>query len=433
MRFLKDLSFSAVAAGFVAVLVGITSSAIIVFQAAKALGASPVEIGSWMLALCLAMGLTSIGLSLRYRVPVLTAWSTPGAAMLVTSVAGISMAHAIGAFMVCAALIVIVGVTGWFDRAMRRIPKALGAAMLAGVLLRFGLDIFSSMQTQFVLVFGMFAVYLVTRRLWPRYAVPSVLVAGVAIAAARHQLHFAGIEVQLAHPVFISPHFSLAAMASVALPLFLVTMASQNVPGVAIIRAAGYSPPISPLIAWTGASALVLAPFGAYTNNLAAITAAICMGPEAHEDPSRRYVASVAAGFFYLIVGAFGATVGALFALFPQEMVLGLAGLALINTIGSGLWAAVRDEGHRESALITFLVTASGLTLLGVGSAFWGLIAGGVTLVVLRLGRRGSRPLEIEEDLADDTSGLGAPSRPEAERTPTMRAHPSDPWSKQEN
>ena len=420
--FLRDLSFSAVAAGFVAVLVGIMGAAVIVFQAAKALGASPVEIGSWMLALCVAMGLTSIGLSLRYRVPILTAWSTPGAAMLVTSVAGVSMANAIGAFMVCAALIVLVGVTGLFDKAMRRIPRALGAAMLAGVLLRFGLDIFSSMQSQFVLVFVMFAVYLVARRLWPRYAVPSVLVVGIAVAAAQHQLHFSGIKLQLAHPVFTMPHFSLVAMASVALPLFLVTMASQNVPGVAIIHSAGYSPPISPLISWTGASALVLAPFGAYTNNLAAITAAICMGREAHEDPDRRYVAAMAAGFFYLVVGVFGATVSAMFALFPQEMILALAGLALLTTIGSGLWAAIQEEGQREAALITFLVTASGLTLLGVGSAFWGLIAGGLTLLVLQVGLRGRRHVELPEEIATETS---LPDE-------AQQNEPADPYAMQE-
>ena len=389
MRFFKDLSISSVAAGLVAVLVGITSSAVIVFQAARALGASPAEVTSWIFVLCLCMGATSIGLSLYYRMPILTAWSTPGAAMLVTSVAGVSMAQAVGAFMVCAALIVIVGVTGWFDKAMNRIPVALAAAMLAGVLLRFGMQAFGSMQTQLVLVLGMFAVYLAARRWLPRYAVVLVLVAALVIVEAQGQLHLGGLQLQLAKPIFTMPSLSMGAFFSVALPLFLVTMASQNVPGVAMMRASGYSPPISPLTIWTGATALALAPVGAYTVNLAAITAGICLSPDAHHDPKKRYTAAVSAGFFYIVVGAFGASVAALLALFPKEMVLALAGLALLPTIGSGLAASVRDEKQREAAIVTFLVTASGLTLAGVGSAFWGLIAGGATMLALHAGRKG--------------------------------------------
>jgi benzoate membrane transport protein len=396
VRFFKDLSISAVAAGFVAVLVGITASAVIVFQAANALHASPAELSSWMMMLCLCMGVTSIGLSLHYRMPILTAWSTPGAAMLVTSVAGVSMSQAVGAFMVCAALIVIVGVTGWFDRAMSRIPGALAAAMLAGVLLRFGMQAFGSMQTQLVLVLGMFAVYLAARRWLPRYAVVLVLVAALIIVEAQGGLHLGDLRLRLARPVFVTPGLSAGAFFSVALPLFLVTMASQNVPGVAMIRASGYSPPISPLMIWTGATALVLAPFGAYTVNLAAITAGIVLSPEAHHDPQKRYTAAVCAGFFYMVVGAFGASVAALLALFPKEMVLAMAGLALLPTIGSGLVAAVRDERQREAAIVTFLVTASGLTLASVGSAFWGLVAGGATMLVLQVGRRRHQAVQSE-------------------------------------
>ena len=269
--------------------------------------------------------------------------------------------------MVCAALIVLVGVTRWFDKAMDRIPGALAAAMLAGVLLRFGVEAFGSMQTQIVLVLGMFAVYLAARRWLPRYAVVLVLVTALVIVAVQGQLHLGDLQLRLARPVFTAPSLSFAAFFSVALPLFLVTMASQNVPGVAMIRASGYSPPISPLMIWTAATAFFLAPFGAYTVNLAAMTAGIVLAPDAHHDPKKRYTAAVMAGFFYLIVGAFGASVAALLALFPKEMVLALAGLALLPTIGSGLAAAVRDEKQREAAIVTFLVTASGLTLAGVG------------------------------------------------------------------
>ncbi|WP_410499880.1 benzoate/H(+) symporter BenE family transporter [Chitinibacter sp. S2-10] len=384
MRLFNDFSFSALVAGFVTVLVGFTSSAAIVFQAAQALHATPEQIASWMWALGLAMGLSCIGLSLRYRVPVVTAWSTPGAALLVTSVAGVTMSEAIGAFMVSGLLILLMGVTGWFERAMQRIPQALASAMLAGVLLRFGFGAFTALQSQLVLALIMMAVYLILRRWQPRYAIMGVLLAGSLFAAAQGELRMGSISFELAKPVWTAPDLSWQALASVALPLFMVTMASQNVPGVTVLRANHYHPPISPLISWTGFTTIVLAPFGAFAINLAAITAAICMGRDAHEDASKRYVAAVAAGFFYVIVGIFGATVAALFAAFPKELVLVVAGLALLNIIGNGLALAVREENQREAAIITFVVTASGLTLFGIGSAFWGLIAGGVATLVLR-------------------------------------------------
>ncbi|HYL19967.1 MAG TPA: benzoate/H(+) symporter BenE family transporter [Burkholderiales bacterium] len=384
---IRDLSASAVIAGFVTVLVGFTSSAVIVFQAAHALGASPAEIASWMWALGLGMGLTCIGLSLRYRAPVVTAWSTPGAAMLITSAAGVGMPEAIGASLVCGALITLCGFTGWFERAISRIPISIASGMLAGVLLRFGLDVFVAMKTQFVMTFAMFVVYLIARRVLPRYAVVSALALGIALAATQGLLRVDGLRFELAHPVWTSPQFSVGALIGVALPLFAVTMASQNVPGVAVLRASGYSTPISPLIGWTGAATVVLAPFGGYALNLAAITAAICMGREAHEDPAKRYMAAVAAGFFYILIGLFGATVGAVFAAFPRELVLAIAGLALLGTIGNGLAAALSQEGQREPALITFLVTASGVSLAGIGSAFWGLVAGALAIAVLRTTR----------------------------------------------
>jgi benzoate membrane transport protein len=380
----KDVSLSAIIAGFVTVLVGFTSSAVIVFQAAQALNATPAELASWMWALGLGMGLTCIGLSLRYRAPVVTAWSTPGAALLITSAAGVPMAEAIGAFLVSGVLITLAGFTGWFERLMNRIPLSIAAGMLAGVLLRFGLDVFVAMQTQFAMTFAMFCTYLAMRRFNPRYAVVVALAVGVAIAALQNLIQFNTVSLQLATPVFTAPRFSLAALIGVALPLFVVTMASQNVPGVAVLQASGYGAvPISPLIGWTGAATVILAPFGAFALNLAAITAAICMGREAHEDPGKRYVAAIAAGFFYLLIGFFGATVAAVFAAFPQELVLAIAGLALLGTIGNGLFTALRDEREREPALITFLVTASGITLLGIGSAFWGLMAGSLALLVV--------------------------------------------------
>lgn len=381
---LKDLSLSAIAAGFVTVLVGFASSAVIVFQAAQSLGASPAEISSWMWALGLGMGLTCIGLSLRYRMPVVTAWSTPGAAMLISSAAGLPLSDAIGAFLLSALLIAVCGFSGFFERMISRIPVSLASGMLAGVLLRFGIDAFAAMKTQLGMVLTMFAVYLLARRLLPRYAVILTLLVGIAFAAGLGLLRVDGLSLQLAKPIFIAPTFSFAAVVGIALPLFIVTMASQNVPGVAVIRASGYPIPISPVVGWTGITNLLLAPFGAFALNLAAITAAICMGREAHEDASRRYIAAIAAGVFYVVVGLFGATVAALFAAFPKELILAIAGIALLGTIGNSLAAALREEDDREPALVTFLVTASGLSLGGIGAAFWGLVAGVVTLLVLR-------------------------------------------------
>lgn len=388
MAIFKDFSLSSIMAGFVTVLVGFTSSAAIIFQAAHALGADAAEAGSWMWALGLGMGITCIGLSLRYRAPVATAWSTPGAALLITGAAGVTMQEATGAFMLSALLITISGFSGWFENVMNRIPVALASAMLAGILLRFGMDAFVALKTQFGLVLTMIVAYLLLRRLSPRYAVVGALLAGIACAAALGILQLDGIRLELAKPVLVKPIFSLHIFVGLALPLFIVTMASQNLPGVATMRASGYQTPVSPLVGWTGLTTLVLAPLGAFALNLAAITAAICMGREAHEDPAKRYTAAVSAGIFYLLVGLFGATVAAVFAAFPHELVLAIAGLALLGTIGNGLLLALKEDRDREAAMITFLVTASGVTLFGVGSAFWGLVAGCTALVVLQGKRR---------------------------------------------
>ena len=378
----RDLSPSALAAGFVTVLVGFTSSAAVVFQGAQAVGATPAQTASWMLALGVGMALSGIGLSLRYRVPIVTAWSTPGAAMLLGGAAGLPLSDFIGAFGVSALLITAVGFTGVFERMIGRISVPLASGMLAGILLRFGLEAFASLQTQLALVLAMFVTYVLARRGLPRYAVIVTLLAGVAMAAGQGLLSTDRLAVQLTHPVFVMPTFSWTALIGFAVPLFIVTMASQNVPGIAAIRASGYAPPISRVIGWIGVSNLLVAPFGGFAVNLAAITAAICMGREAHEDPARRYVAAVAAGAFYLLVGVFAATVVALFAAFPHELVVAIAGFALLGTIGNSLATALRDETSREPALVTFLVTASGLSMAGIGSAFWGLVAGAVCLLV---------------------------------------------------
>jgi benzoate membrane transport protein len=388
MRFFKDLSLSAFTAGFVAVLVGFTSSVAIVFQAAQSFGATPELISSWMWALGLGMGLASALPSLWWRKPVMIAWSTPGAAVLAVAGAGYSMNEAVGAFIVCAVAMALAGATGWFERVMNRIPMAIAAALLAGVLARFGLQAFLAAQTALPLVLSMLATYLLAKRFMPRYAVPLTLLVAIVYVAARGQLAWAGVHFELARPVFTMPVFTWQAAVSLALPLFVVTMASQNLPGVVAIRAAGYDLPVSKLITLSGLATLVLAPFGAFALNLSAITAAICMGREAHDDPARRYTAAVSCGAIYVVIGLFGAAVTGLLTAFPKELVAAIAGFALLGTIGSGLAAAVRDESHREAALITFLVTLSGVTIVGIGSAFWGVVAGAIALAIQQLGRR---------------------------------------------
>ncbi len=390
MQFFKDLSLSSVTAGFVAVLVGFTSSVALVFQAAQAFQATPGQITSWMWALGLAMGLCTLLPSLWLRKPVMVAWSTPGAAVLATAgLAGVfSMAEAVGAFMVCAALITVAGATRWFERAMNRIPMEIASALLAGVLARFGLQAFAAAQTALPLVLLMLGCYLAARRFAPRYAVVLTLVAAIAHVALRGQMAWSAVTFELAMPQWVTPQFSVGAIVSLALPLFVVTMASQNLPGVAVMRATGYQMPVSVLVTMTGLATLVLAPFGAFALNFSAITAAICMGPEAHEDPQRRYTAAASCGAFYIVIGIFGAVVTGLLTAFPKELVVAIAGLALLGTIGNGLATALRDEPHREAALITFLVTLSGVVIGGVGSAFWGVVAGSVALFVQQYGKR---------------------------------------------
>jgi benzoate membrane transport protein len=394
MSFFRDVSVSSATAGAVAVLVGFTSSVAIVFQAAQAFGATPEIVTSWMWALGLGMGLCSAIPSLLLRKPVMVAWSTPGAAVLASAglAGGFTLAQAVGAFIVSALLIVLVGATGWFERVMNRIPMALASALLAGVLARFGVQAFGAAQSAWELVALMLLVYLIGRRVAPRYAVPLTLLAGVALVVAQGQFRAQALTFAWAQPVFTAPEFNLAAVVGLALPLFVVTMASQNLPGVAAIRASGYDMPVSRLITLTGVVTLVLAPFGAFALNLSAITAAICMGEEAHPDKAKRYTAAVVCGLIYIAIGLVGAAVTGVLLAFPTELVLAIAGLALLGSIGAGLHTALQDDTHREAALITFLVTLSGVVIGGVGSAFWGVVAGALALFVQQYGSRKNSP-----------------------------------------
>ena len=363
-------------------LVGFTSTIALIFQAAHSLGATPDQISSWVLALGLGMGLLTIGLSLWTRAPILITWSTPGAAVIASAATGVSLGEATGAFLVCAALMLLCGVTGWFERIMDRIPVALASALLAGILAKFALMAFAAATPHPTLVIGMLITYLVGKRWWPRYAVLGVLVIGTALAGMQGLLNTQHLQLDWARPVWVTPQWSWHAVIGMALPLFIVTMASQAVPGVSAIRVSGYKAPVSALMSWSGITTLVFAPFGGYTLNLAAITAAIVLNPHAHADPHKRYTAAVMAGVFYIVMGLLGGAVAGLLTAFPTALIMGVAGMALLGTIANGLAHSLRDERFREAALITFLVTLSGVSLLGVGSAFWGLVAGTLTLFV---------------------------------------------------
>ncbi|HHQ4938141.1 TPA: benzoate/H(+) symporter BenE family transporter [Aeromonas veronii] len=363
-------------AGFIAVMVGYTSSVILIIQAATAAGADTAQVASWLWTLGIGMGVSCIGLSLYYRMPVLTAWSTPGAAQLIATLGNFTLAEAIGAFVISSLLITLCGISGWFDRLMKHIPAPLAAAMLAGVLLRFGLDLFKVAPQDPLLLGTLLLAFLLGRHLWPRYTMVLVLGVGMLICSVRGDLQMGTLHWQLASPVWTWPAFSLDALFGITLPLFIVTMTSQNMPGIAILRAHGYQPATSSLISWTGLTGLLLAPFGGYAFNLAAITAAICMGKEVDSDTKRRWPAAVWAGCFYLLTGCFGATVAALFSAFPAALVTCVAGLVLLSTIGSSLHSALQQDEAREAALLTFIITASGISLLGIAAACWGLLIG---------------------------------------------------------
>ncbi|MEF3116641.1 benzoate/H(+) symporter BenE family transporter [Streptomyces chrestomyceticus] len=379
----RDASLSAVLAGFVAVVVSYSGPLVIVLAAAHAGHLNQGQTTSWVWAISIGSGVTCIALSLRTRMPVITAFSTPGAALLVTSLGAYSYAEAVGAFLVTGAVITLVGLTGVFGRLMRQIPTAVVSAMLAGILFSFGTGVFTSLRTAPWIAGAVLVAYLLGKRFVARYAVLLALAAGVLFSAVTSRLDIHIDHVELAKPVFTAPSFSAGSLIGIAVPLILATLASQNAPGMAVLSASGYRPDDRLLIGSTGLASTALAPFGSHAINLAAITAAICTGPEAHRDPRRRYVAGVSCGFFYLLIGAFGSTLVVLFAGLPKELVAAVAGVALFGALAGGLTAAVKEEKDREAALITFLATASGVTIAGIGSAFWGLVFGVVAHLVL--------------------------------------------------
>ncbi|RBL87589.1 hypothetical protein DDE05_02405 [Streptomyces cavourensis] len=382
------MSASAIAAGLVAVLVSFGGTAVLMVQAGHAAGLDAARIGSWIGSLSLVLGFGGAAYSLRTGLPIVMAWSTPGAALLVTALAGVPFPEAIGAFVLAAALTLACGLFGWIDPILRRIPGEVAAAMLAGVLLNFGMGVFTNVSKQPALVLAMCVAYLVCRRWAPRYAVLMVMVVAVGMAAGLGLLRVDQLDWHLTEFVWTTPAFSTQAAISLGIPLFVVAMASQNLPGLAILQAAGYRPPASRLVAATGFLGLLAAPFGAHSVTLGAISAAICTGPEAHADPSKRYIAAATYGIGYFALSIVAGAVAVFFQALPAALLAALAGLALLGTIMGGMAAAMANPQRREAALITLLATASGFSFWGIGSAFWGLVAGLIAHTVFEYKRK---------------------------------------------
>ncbi len=386
-RWLADSSLAALVAGFIAMLTGHTSGLVLIFQAGQSAGLDDGQITSWIWALSLGMAVCTIGLSLRYRAPVVIAFSTPGAALLISSLPGVPFSEAIGAYLLCALLLTLVGVTGSFERLMRKVPASLASALLAGILFRIASEIFPALREHTGLVIAMLLSYLLFKRWLPGYAVMAALVVGSAVAYQMGLLDLSSVPLELARPQWTTPSFSFNASISIGLPLFVVAMASQNIPGLAVLRADGYQVPASPLLSTTGIASFLLAPLGAHGVNLAAITAAICTGPNAHPDPAKRYTAAIWCGLFYALAGLFGASLVALFAALPTALLMSIAAIALLGSIGNGLSVALFELREREAALLTFMVSASGISFFGIGSAFWGLLTGLLALLIVNAGR----------------------------------------------
>lgn len=398
---LNDLTHPVVA-GLISVIVNYGGTFILVFQAAKVANLSAELAASWVWSVSIGVGLTGLFLSWRFREPIITAWSTPAAAFLVTALATTPYAEAVGAYMISAAAFVGLGLSGYFEKVIRLIPPGIASGLLAGILLQFGIGAFAGANVDPFLVGMLIVAYVVLKRFSARYAVVGLLALGMVFLLTQDRVDLSGLKLEFAAPVFTMPAFSLNALLSVALPLFLITLTGQYMPGMLVLRNDGFKTSANPIVTVTGLGSLLMAPFGSHAFNLAAITAAIATGREAHEDPRKRWIAGIAAGSFYVLVGVFGVTLAAVFMAFPTTFITTLAGLALLGTIGGSLAGAMADPTSREAALITFLASAANITLLGIGGAFWGLVIGlGAHLVLNgRLPRRRRADLSVSEATA---------------------------------
>lgn len=382
-KLIQDFSVPAVFAGFITFLIGISVSAVLVIQGAQTLGATPEQISSWLWALGLSIGISGLVLSWKYGYPVATAWSTPGIALIIATGSHYSLSSAIGAFIVCGILTAFVGFSGLFQRLLSKIPMRLSCAMLAGILLKFGIQIFTGLEQSWAFILTLLAIYLVAKRLWPRYCIVLTVVAAMILCPMFMPFQFPHLSWSLTKPVWISPEFSASTIIGLGLPLFIINMSSQFLPGIGMIKSYGYQPHTNSLVGWIGVSQTILAPFGAFSVCLAAISAAVSLDDQVHPDPKRRYIAGISCGFFYIIMGLFATTLTGLLMAFPKIFIIALAGIALFGTISHNIAIAFKEPQDREPALLTFLMSASGVQFFGIGSAFWGLLLGIMVAIIL--------------------------------------------------
>lgn len=375
----RDLSVSALTAGFLAVLISYAGPLLIYFQAAQSAHAAPEMVASWVWAISIGAGVSGIVLSWWLKAPVVTAWSAPGTALLITLFPHLSLNEAVGAYLTAGAIVLAIGLSGSFDALMRHIPKGVAAGMMAGILFQFGTKAFKAVETLPALTLCMVAAFLVFKRWRPRYHMLMVLTLGVVLTAFSplgQPIAWSEMPLALTVPVFIQPAWSWASTLSLAIPLVVVSLSGQYLPGMAILRSSGYDTAAKPIMVGTSLASLAVACFGGITIVLAAITAALCTGRDAHEDPGKRYIAGIANGVFYIVGGSMVGTILWLFAALPPAFIAVLAGLALLGAITANVTNAVMDTEHREAAILTFLVTSSGMAFMGLGSAFWGVVIG---------------------------------------------------------
>ncbi|WOE31839.1 MULTISPECIES: benzoate/H(+) symporter BenE [unclassified Acinetobacter] len=379
----KDWSISATVAGFLAVLISYSGPLIIFFQAAQQAQVSNAMMISWIWGISIGAAVAGIFLSIKYKVPVITAWSAPGTALLVTLFPDISLHEAVAAYITTAVVIFIIGITGYFDKLLKWIPQDIAAGMMAGILFQFGLALFTATDTMPIIVFSMLLVFLCAKRLTPRYSMVWVLISGVALSLFLGKMNPVEFNFALAVPQFIQPEWTWNSTLNLALPLILVSLTGQFLPGMAIMRLSGYDTAAKPIITATSLASLAVACVGGITIVLASITAALCMGKDAHELKEKRYIAGIANGIFYILGGLFAGSIVMLFSLLPKELIAALAGLALLGAIASNISIAMKNEAYRDAALITFLATASGMHFLGLSSVFWGICIGVIAHLLL--------------------------------------------------
>ena len=383
-KLIQDFSIPAVFAGFITFLIGISVSSVLVIQAAQLLGANPAQISSWFWALGLSIGLSGLILSWKFKYPVATSWSTAGLALIIATGTSYSLNEAIGAFLVCGLICAVLGFLGIFEKILKYIPQSLTSAMLAGILLKFGIAIFTSLENDFSFILSLLIVYVISKKALPRYCIVITVLTGFLLACVFLDFKIPQLNWKLTQPVFMTPDFTIKAIIGLAIPLFIINMASQYLPGIAVIKSYGYQPHVKQLVGWTGMAQSFFAPFGAFSTNIAAISAAVSLDDQAHPDPQKRYIAGMSCGFFYILMGLFASTLTTLLLAFPSVFIVSLAGIALLATIGHNISLAFQDITEREAALMTFLFSASGVQFFGIGSAFWGLLFGYVVYVIFK-------------------------------------------------